>query len=109
MFIHDLEFIESGKELSISSSTVEGGASSNASVSAYASGSESIGVTSYANASGTYTRTGTARNATIINRGETPYGYGGYTAGYANGYALGYALDRYQPPVIAFASDGASI
>lgn len=109
MFIHDLEFIDSGKEGSISRFAIEGGASASASVSANAYDSQSIAVTASADSSGDLSRTGVTYAAKVLNREANPRGYGGYIAGYGGGYAVAYGVDRYGYAVRAYDSESVTI
>ena len=95
MFIHDLEFIESGKERPRDSFSVEGGASAGGNISATTYDSGSISVTASASASGDLSRTGTNIGATVIDRAPNPRGYGGYIAGYGAGYTTALGVERY--------------
>ena len=109
MFINDLEFIESGKELPVSSFAVEGGVSASASVSAYSNGSDSVSVTANSTASGYYSRTRSTLDARLVNVKGTPYGYDGYTFGIASGYSAGIAVDPNGNYAVAYDIDTALI
>jgi hypothetical protein len=109
MFIHDLEYIDSFKELPKSSLKIAGGVSAGASVSATSTQSPSIGVSASASASGDLSRSGTTVGTTLIVREAGPNGIAGYTAGYGTGYATAYGVDRYGNRVTAFDSDSVTI